>query len=83
MVCGKLSIRATLNLAVTDGAAFAFSRYSTEGPGNSLYFVEDGEAFPGAVVVASERLDGDPRWREVPDQHLLTVDGDGASLRTL
>ena len=82
-VCGKLGIRATLNLAVTDGAAFAFSCYSTEGPGNSLYLIKDGKAFPGAVVVASERLDGDPRWGEVPDRHLLTVDGDGASLHTL
>jgi glutamine amidotransferase len=82
-VCAKCGVRATLNLGVTDGKAMAFARHSTEGPGNSLYFVEDGEAFPGAVVVASERLDGDPRWREVPDRHLLTVDGDGASLRTL
>jgi glutamine amidotransferase len=82
-VCDRLGIRAMLNLGVTDGKAMAFARHSTEGPGNSLYFVEDGEAFPGAVVVASERLDGDPRWREVPDQHLLTVDGDSASLRSL
>jgi gamma-glutamyl hercynylcysteine S-oxide hydrolase len=82
-VCAKLGVRATLNLAVTDGKAMAFSRYSTEGPGNSLYFVEDGEAFPGAVVVASERLDGDPGWREVPDRHLLVVEKDSASLRPL
>ncbi len=82
-VCAELGVRATLNLAVTDGMAMAFARHSTEGPGNSLYFVEDGMAFPEAVVVASERLDGDPRWREVPDRHLLTVDRDGASLRPL
>jgi predicted glutamine amidotransferase len=55
-VCTKLDVRATLNLAVTDGEEMAFVRYSTEGPGNSLYFVEDGQAFPQAVVVASERL---------------------------
>jgi glutamine amidotransferase len=82
-VCGKLGVRATLNLAVTDGKAMAFSRHSTEGPGNSLYFVEEGEAFPGAVVVASERLDGAVGWREVPDRHLLTVEKGGASLRPL
>ena len=52
-VCGRLNVRATLNLAVTDGAAFAFARYSTEAPGNSLYLIEDGKAFPGAAVVAS------------------------------
>jgi glutamine amidotransferase len=82
-VCAKLGVRATLNLAVTDGEGIAFVRYSTEGPGNSLYFVEDGEAFPGAVVVASERLDGDAGWREVPDRHVLTVEEGGASLRPL
>jgi glutamine amidotransferase len=72
-VCGRLGVRATLNLAVTDGAAMAFTRYSTEEPGNSLYFLEDAAAFPEAVVVASERLDGDSGWREVPDRHLLSV----------
>jgi gamma-glutamyl hercynylcysteine S-oxide hydrolase len=82
-VCGKLGARATLNLAVTDGKAMAFSRHSTEGPGNSLYFVEDGKAFPEAVVVASERLDGDVGWREVPDRHLLVVDKSRASLHPL
>jgi hypothetical protein len=38
----------------------AFTRYSTEGPGNSLYFIENERAFPGAITVVSERLDGDP-----------------------
>jgi glutamine amidotransferase len=82
-VCEELGVRATLNLAVTDGAAMVFARYSTQGPGNSLYFVESGEAFQDAVVVASERLDGDAGWRAVPDRHLLAVDKGGASLRPL
>jgi gamma-glutamyl hercynylcysteine S-oxide hydrolase len=83
-VCAKLGLRATLNLAVTDGKEMAFARYSTEGPGNSLYYVEDGRAFPEAVVVASERLDGDAGWREVPDRHMLLVDSkSGALLRPL
>lgn len=76
-------MRASLNLAVTNGTEMAFTRYSTEGPGNSLYFVEDTAAFPGGIVVASERLDGDEGWREVPDRHLLTVGDGGASVRPL
>jgi gamma-glutamyl hercynylcysteine S-oxide hydrolase len=79
--CTGLGVRATLNLGVTAGEGMAFTRYSTEGPGNSLYFIENGEAFPGAVVVASERLDSDAGWRVVPDRHLLTVERGGASLR--
>jgi gamma-glutamyl hercynylcysteine S-oxide hydrolase len=82
-VCGRLGVRAALNLAVTDGTEMAFARYSTDGPGNSLYFVEEARAFPDAMVVASERLDGDGRWREVPDRHLLTVGEGGASVRPL
>lgn len=83
-VCAVLGVKATLNLAITDGRAMAFTRYSTEGPGNSLYFLEDGRAFPGAVVVASERLNGDEGWREVPDRQLLTIDRKSdATLRPL
>ncbi len=83
-VCAGLGRRATLNLALTDGRGMAFVRHSTEGPGNSLYLLENGDVFPGGVVVASERLDGDAGWREVPDCHLLTVDGEhGATLRKL
>ena len=81
--CGKLGVGATLNLALTDGPAMVFTRYSTHGPGNSLYFVEDGQAFPDAIVVASERLDRAERWRRVPDRHLLTVGEGGTSLRPL
>jgi gamma-glutamyl hercynylcysteine S-oxide hydrolase len=82
-VCDGLGVKAALNLAVTDGTAMAFTRYSTEGPGNSLYCLEDAGSFPGAFVVASERLGGDPAWREVPDRHLLAADEGGASLRPL
>jgi gamma-glutamyl hercynylcysteine S-oxide hydrolase len=71
--CDRLGVEATLNLAVTDGTEMVFTRYSTEGPGNSLYVLEDAGAFPGAIVVASERLDQDSGWREVPDRHLLSV----------
>ena len=82
-VCGKLGVRATLNLAMPDGERMAFARYATEGPGNSLYFAEDVNAFPGAMVVASERLEEDEGWRAVPDRYLLVVEEGGASLRPL
>jgi glutamine amidotransferase len=82
--CADLGRRATLNLALTDGRGMAFVRYSTEGPGNSLYLLEDGDRYPGGAVVASEKLDGDAGWRPVPDRHLLTVDAEhGAAMRTL
>ena len=83
-VCDRLDTEATLNLAATDGTEMVFTRYSTDGPGNSLYVLEDAGAFPNAVVVASERLDRDTAWREVPDRYLLTVRrGSGATLSPL
>jgi gamma-glutamyl hercynylcysteine S-oxide hydrolase len=81
--CSKLDVYAALNVGVTDGEAFAFARYSTEGPGNSLYFAENSEAFPGAVVVASERLDGDGGWQRVPDRHLLVASIEGVTTHPL
>src|SRR5215210_2298320 len=83
ITCTKLGVPASLNVGVTDGEAVVFVRYSTEGSGNSLYFVEDGRSFPNAVVIASERLDGDADWQQVPDRHLLVADHKGITVRPL
>ncbi len=40
-------------------------------------------AADGAVTIASEPLDDDPRWREVPDGHLLIATTDTMDLRPL
>jgi glutamine amidotransferase len=72
-ICAELGVPATLNVGVTDGRAMVFSRYSSEGPANSLYFAEGGKNFPNAVVIASERLDGNPDWRRVPARSLLVA----------
>lgn len=82
-ICEESGIPATLNVGVTDGEAMVFTRFSTEGPGNSLYVLEDGRAFPDAVVVASERFDGDPAWQMVPDRHLLVAAPGGVALQSL
>jgi glutamine amidotransferase len=82
-VCGGMGVYASLNLAVTDGQEMVFTRYSTGGIGNSLYFIQDRQA-PGSTVVASERLDRDHGWRAVPEQHLLSVnEAGGVKLRPL
>lgn len=83
-VCEERTTKATLNLAATDGGEMVFTRHSTSGPDNSLYLIEDGDALPGAVVVASERLDGDARWREVPSRSLVQVGpGRGVSVEKI
>src|ERR671932_554690 len=82
-VCTELGVPAALNIGVTDGEAMVFARYSTLEPGNSLYFIEYGGAFPDAVVIASERLDGDTGWRQVPDRHLVAANLEGVTTRPL
>ena len=82
-ICRDLGVPATLNVGVTDGEAMVFARYSTRGPSNSLYLLEDGEAFPDSFVIASERLDEDAGWREVPDRHLLVAGNGDLKTRAL
>lgn len=82
-LCEERGAAARLNLAVTDGETMAFTRLASRGRADSLYVLEDGAAFPQATVVASERLDGDPKWREVPEGHLLSVSGADITLRPL
>ncbi len=55
----------TLNLFVTDGCITAVTRH-----GKTLFHVER----DGLRMIASEPLvDGEP-WREIPEDHLLTID---------
>jgi predicted glutamine amidotransferase len=55
----------TLNLLVTDGCITAVTRH-----GKTLFHVER----DGLRMIASEPLvDGEP-WREIPEDHLLTID---------
>ncbi len=82
-LCTRLGVYASLNIGVTDGQAMAFTRYSTEGPGNSLYLMEIGGASPNAVIVASERLDRDPGWQPAPDRSVLVVGPEGATVSSL
>jgi glutamine amidotransferase len=52
--------KARLNLLLTDGHEIAATRV-----GNSLFVAH--------ATVASEPLDDDPAWREVPDRSLVTA----------
>jgi glutamine amidotransferase len=53
-----------LNLLLTDGSQIAATAW-----GDTLWYLHA----PGrSLTVASEPHDDDPRWREVPDRHVLT-----------
>ena len=65
---------AYLNLLLTDGHRIVGITWGDE----LSYLVQ-----PDGVAVASEPWDDDPRWVDVPDHHLITVDSGGVHLTDL
>lgn len=65
---------ATLNVLCTDGTTVHGVTWGDE----LSYLVE-----PDGVVLASEPWDDDPRWVDVPDRHLVTVDASGVTVTDL
>ena len=63
-----------LTLLATDGTAIAATCV-----GEPVFVVER----EGAVAVASEPYDDDPRWTEVPDDTVLHADRDGVTITPL
>jgi len=65
----------TLNLAVADGENVAVTRFGNPAAagGKSLYLLRTGDESVPALVIASERLDDDPRWEPVPDGSVVTA----------
>ena len=63
-----------LTLLATDGTAIAATCV-----GEPMFVIESA----GAVVVASEPYDDDPRWTEVPDDTVLYADRDEVILTPL
>lgn len=61
-----------LNLVMADGDHVAALRFATDAPAPSLYYACDEPEFPGAVVVASEKLSDDPAWQPVPEGGIVT-----------
>ena len=57
---------AKLNLLLSDGHSIAATTC-----GNSLFTLRDGGLAAGGVLVASEPLDDDPGWTQVPDESVL------------
>src|SRR5688572_6169123 len=62
--CAPADLKALLNLVLTDGDRLIATRHAVGDLAPSLYWLAGAPAWPGAVLVASERLDADPAWRE-------------------
>jgi len=62
------------NILVSDGDRIAGVRASNTEESNSLYYLQNGEVFPDALVIASERLNDESRWERVPHNSIIRVD---------
>ncbi len=78
-VCADAGEAATLTLLAADGERVAGVRAAL-GRGSLPLFTRAGG---GVALAASEPLDDDPGWAEVPDRHLVELDADGTSTRPL
>jgi glutamine amidotransferase len=69
---------ARLNLLVSDGEVVAATTW-----GASLSYLHDAGLAAGGTLVASEPLDDDPAWIDVPDRSLLVADKSGVRVGAL
>ena len=70
----EAGVTGRFNFLLTDGRSLAATA-----AGDSLWY----RRADGAVTVASEPCDGDPRWTEVADRHVLTATPREVSVREL
>ena len=61
-----------LNMVLSDGEHVVALRCANTSPAPSLYYLIDGEDFPEAVVIASEKLSADPGWKTVPEGYVVS-----------
>ncbi len=81
--CADAGETATLTALAADGERIAGVRAALGRPAHPLFTLSGGSARPGAVLAASEPLDDDPGWTEVPDRHVVELTAAGIRSRPL
>jgi glutamine amidotransferase len=71
--CRDAGTSATLALLASDGERLVGARAAVDDPAPSMFALERGGAWRGAALIASEPLDGDPAWTEVPEGHVVEI----------
>jgi len=69
----SLGEKANLNIGIADGESMLFIRHEFNGACNSLYYNESHEQLSKGVLIASEPLDEDNGWNEVPENSMIEV----------
>jgi glutamine amidotransferase len=82
-ICAAAGAAASLNLVLADGSEVVALRSARGAAANSLYWIEGGGRWPEGALVASEPLDDDKGWSEVPVEHLVRLAADGVQVSGL
>jgi glutamine amidotransferase len=69
-------VPAMLNLAISSGECLYAARHALNEVCPSLYYTTDEDSFPGAQLIASERLTDAEFWQAVPEHSILVLDPD-------
>ena len=75
----EFNLCAILGLIIYAGENLYLCRHALQTDCPSLYYSINGEGFPNATVVASERLDTGAGWRAVPEHAVLKLEKDKSS----
>ena len=68
-------VTASANIVFSDGNALIASRFSTNAPAPSLYYLKDHQNFPKSVFIASEPL-FTGNWTACPENSIISVGED-------
>ena len=71
-LASKHQVKASANIIITEGHRAIASRFSTQSPAPSLYWLKDDRTYPESIIIASEPLFGG-KWIGFNENSILTV----------
>lgn len=74
IIANKKKIDMVLNIGISDGINVIATRHHFGSRKATLYYIDNSSTFPGAKIIASEKLDDEPNWKTVPERSLVTID---------
>jgi ergothioneine biosynthesis protein EgtC len=69
-------VEVSANLIISDGKRLIASRFATDSPAPSLYWLQNNSLFPAAVIIASEPL-FNGNWQSCPENSIISVSDNG------
>lgn len=71
------------NLLIAGPTELLAIRYAERTDSHTLYRLDRGRRWPEGCLIASEPLDDDPDWEEIPEGSLVRVDAGGSGIEPL